>query len=133
VGAAILDASIGKLSKLVTERMRSGRGAGGGLGRTLSALSWVFGFLLLMRFFSERMASLGCTVFDLMMSEISRLRAMSSLWVAHVSQRSVAIPHYGVRAIVQAAARGLVNLLIQGSVGAGRPPPHHLERMVENS
>jgi hypothetical protein len=32
-----------------------------------------------MRFLSERMASLGCTVLDLMMSEISRLRAMSSL------------------------------------------------------
>jgi len=42
------------------------------------ALSWVFGFLLLMRFFSERMASLGCTVLDRMTSEISRLRAMSS-------------------------------------------------------
>lgn len=39
----------------------------------------MFGFLLLMRFLSDRMASLGCTVLDLMMSEISRLRAMSSL------------------------------------------------------
>lgn len=53
--------------------------AGAGLSLTLSALSCVLGFLLLMRFLSERIASLGCTVLDLMTSEISRLRAMSSL------------------------------------------------------
>ena len=46
---------------------------------TFSALSCVFGFLFPMRFFKERMASFGWTVFDLMISEISRLRAMSSL------------------------------------------------------
>lgn len=38
----------------------------------------MLGFLLPIRFFSERMASLGCTVFDRIMSEISRLVAMSS-------------------------------------------------------
>ena len=38
----------------------------------------MFGFLLPMRFFSDRMASLGCTVLDRMVSDISRLRAMSS-------------------------------------------------------
>lgn len=46
---------------------------------TFSALSWVFGFLWLMRFFKERMASFGCTVLERMTSDISRLRAMSSL------------------------------------------------------
>ena len=46
---------------------------------TFSALSWVFGFLLPMRFLSERIASFGCTVFDRMTSEISKLRAISSL------------------------------------------------------
>jgi len=39
----------------------------------------MFGFLLPMRRFRERIASLGCTVLDLMMSEISRLSAISSL------------------------------------------------------
>lgn len=48
-------------------------------GRTFKALSCVLGFLSPMRFFSERIASLGGTVFDLITSEISRLRAMSSL------------------------------------------------------
>jgi len=38
----------------------------------------MFGFLLPIRFFSDRMASLGCTVLDLIMSEISRLEAISS-------------------------------------------------------
>jgi hypothetical protein len=40
--------------------------------------SWMFGFLLPIRFFSDRIASLGCTVFDRIRSEISRLVAMSS-------------------------------------------------------
>lgn len=47
---------------------------------TFKALSCVFGFLSPMRFFRERMASFGGTVLDLMTSEISRFRAMSSLW-----------------------------------------------------
>lgn len=33
--------------------------------------------------------------------------------------------------IVQAAACGLVYLLIQGSVGPGRPPPHHFDERDE--
>ena len=40
--------------------------------------NWMFGFLLPMRFLRERMASLGCTVLDLIKSEISRLVAISS-------------------------------------------------------
>lgn len=51
---------------------------------TLSAASWMFGFLLPMRRLRERMASLGCTVFERMTSEISRLSAMSSLYSALV-------------------------------------------------
>lgn len=50
----------------------------GSVGRTLRALSWVFGFLFPMRLFSDRMASLGWTVLERMTSEISRLRAISS-------------------------------------------------------
>ena len=38
----------------------------------------MFGFLLPMRFFSDRIASLGWTVFDRIRSEISRLVAISS-------------------------------------------------------
>ena len=38
----------------------------------------MFGFLLPIRFFNDLMASLGCTVFDRMRSEISRLVAISS-------------------------------------------------------
>lgn len=56
----------------------------GELEPTFSALSCVFGFLLLMRFLSERIASLGCTVLERMTSEISRLRAISSL---HMDRR----------------------------------------------
>lgn len=48
--------------------------------RTFKALSCVFGFLSPMRFFRERMASFGGTVLDLMTSDISRFKAMSSLW-----------------------------------------------------
>lgn len=40
--------------------------------------SWMLGFLLPIRFFKERMASLGCTVFDRMRSVISSDVAMSS-------------------------------------------------------
>jgi len=40
--------------------------------------SWMLGFLLPMRRFRLRMASLGCTVLLRMISEISRLRAISS-------------------------------------------------------
>jgi hypothetical protein len=46
---------------------------------TFRAASWTFGFLFPIRFLSERMASFGWTVFDLMTSEISRFKAMSSL------------------------------------------------------
>lgn len=46
---------------------------------TFNALNCVLGFLLPMRFFRERMASFGWTVLDLMTSEISRLRGISSL------------------------------------------------------
>lgn len=46
---------------------------------TLSVLSWVLGFLLPIRRLRLRMASLGATVLDRITSEISRLRAMSSL------------------------------------------------------
>ena len=49
------------------------------VGRTLRALSWVFGFLLPIRLFSDLIASRGWTVFERMVSEISRLRAISSL------------------------------------------------------
>lgn len=42
------------------------------------ALSWVFGFLLPMRRLRDLMASLGATVLDRMISEISRFRAISS-------------------------------------------------------
>ncbi len=89
MGTAILDAGIGELGRLVALPWPDGRGvAGGGAGDvglslTFSALSWVLGFLLLMRFLSERMASFGWTVLDLMMSEISRLRAISSLWTGN--------------------------------------------------
>jgi hypothetical protein len=38
----------------------------------------MFGFLLPILFLSDLIASLGCTVFDLMRSDISRLVAMSS-------------------------------------------------------
>lgn len=48
-------------------------------GHTLRALSWMFGFLCPMRFFRDLIASRGWTVFERMVSEISRLRAMSSL------------------------------------------------------
>lgn len=46
---------------------------------TFRAESWIFGFLLPILFLSERMASFGWTVLERMVSEISRLRAMSSL------------------------------------------------------
>lgn len=40
--------------------------------------SWMFGFLLPIRFFNDLIASFGCTVFDRIRSEISRLVAISS-------------------------------------------------------
>ena len=45
---------------------------------SLSVESWILGFLLPILFFSERMASLGCTVLLRMRSEISKLVAISS-------------------------------------------------------
>lgn len=45
---------------------------------SFKADSWTLGFLLPIRLLSERMASLGCTVLDLIRSEISRLRDISS-------------------------------------------------------
>lgn len=89
--------------------------------RTFKALSCVLGFLLPMRRLRDRMASLGATVLDLMTSEISRFRAMSSL--VRVSHRERG---NGGAGFVQAAARGLFDLLVQSRVGRGRPPAHHL-------
>lgn len=91
---------------------------------TFSALSWVLGFLLPMRLLRERMASLGATVLDLITSEISRFRAISSL-----SEPSQPCMELGRRVLValQAAARCLLDLLVQGRVGRGRPPAHHLK------
>lgn len=48
-------------------------------GHTLRVASCTFGFLWPTRRFSERMASLGCTVLDRIMSDISRLSGISSL------------------------------------------------------
>src|ERR1700761_9512572 len=45
---------------------------------SFKADNWMFGFLLPIRFFSERIASLGCTVFDRIRSVISRDVAISS-------------------------------------------------------
>lgn len=45
---------------------------------SFSVDSWMLGFLFPIRFFNDRIASLGCTVFDRIRSEISRLKAMSS-------------------------------------------------------
>ncbi len=83
-----------------------------------------------MRFFNERMASLGCTVFDRITSDISRLRAMSSLDGTHQVSKTISRKRYAGREVgrgvlVQATARGLLYLLIQGSVCPGRPPSHH--------
>jgi hypothetical protein len=46
----------------------------------------VFGFLLPIRFFNERIASFGATVLDRMTSEISRFSAISSLFVHEISK-----------------------------------------------
>ena len=50
----------------------------GGGRRTLSAASWTLGFLFPMRFFNDLAAAIGCTVFERMVSEISRFVAISS-------------------------------------------------------
>jgi hypothetical protein len=84
---------------------------------TFKALSCVFGFLLPMRFFSERIASFGWTVFERITSEISRFSAMSSLQASYQSrhvrrdQLHVACP------LLQATARRLLDLLVQRRIG----------------
>lgn len=78
--ASILETRIGELvSAAVSGDAPKGQGRGVDGGRTLRALSWVLGFLFPMRRFSDLIASRGWTVFERMVSEISRLRAMSSL------------------------------------------------------
>lgn len=92
--AAIFDAGVCKLQGMsasrgiAKQRKRSdfkvviGLASVAWMGRhTFKALSCVFGFLSPMRFLRERMASFGGTVLDLMTSDISRFRAMSSLWI----------------------------------------------------
>ena len=71
------------------------------------------------------MASFGWTVLDRMMSEISRLRAISSLSIVS------ALHYIFTRAAnLQARGRGSLDLLIQRRVG-GKPPGHHLAgRMI---
>lgn len=72
------------------------------------------------------MASLGWTVLDLMTSEISRFRAISSLWMEMGQLRQL----HGCGGVnVQAAAGGLLYLLVQGSIGPGGPPTHHRKRL----
>lgn len=70
------------------------------------------------------MASLGATVLDLITSEISRFRAISSL--SEPGQPCMILGRK-VPVGLQAAARGFLDLLVQGRVGRGRPPAHHLE------
>lgn len=66
------------------------------------------------------MASFGWTVLDRIISEISRLRAISSLSIVS------ALNYIFMQALnLQARGRGSLDLLIQRRVG-GKPPGHHL-------
>ena len=49
---------------------------------TFSVASCTFGFLCPIRRFKDLMASLGCTLFERITSEISRFKAMSSLEIS---------------------------------------------------
>lgn len=115
--APILDAGICELHGKLAMRMMCVLGRWERLvRRTFNALSWVFGFLSPMRFFKERMASLGGTVLDLTTSDISRLRAISSL--QHIPSIALAAAHSyrdGPGAsCLQTAACSLLYLLVQG-------------------
>jgi hypothetical protein len=74
VGAAVFDACVGELVGV-----SSGTVPYYLLRRTFKVASWTLGFLFPMRFLSERIASLGCTVLERITSDISRLRGISSL------------------------------------------------------
>ena len=81
-----------------------------------------------MRRLSERIASLGCTVLERMMSEISRFSAMSSL---HGAPKLDQLDENCTDKVnSQAAARRLVDLLIQGAIGPRGPPSHHVCKCV---
>lgn len=85
---------------------------------TLRAASCTFGFLLPMRFLMERMASFGCTVLERMMSEISRLSAMSSL------PDGLAVAMVMLQGGIQAGRGGALDLLVQSGVGRREPAGH---------
>jgi hypothetical protein len=83
MGAAVLYARVGELCY-----QASVHGTGSLVWTehvTIKAAIWMFGFLLPIRRFNDRIASFGCTVFERMMSEISRLSAISSLLPALVN------------------------------------------------
>lgn len=77
--ASVLDARICELGEKVSIGELAWLPSRGCKSRTFKALNWVFGFLSPMRFFRERIASLGGTVLDRITSDISRFRAISSL------------------------------------------------------
>jgi len=116
VGASIFDTGIRELNQLAGLYMIPR--CVSGLSLTFSALSCVLGFLLLIRFLSDRIASLGCTVLERMTSEISRLRAISSL------QKKKRVSQFAKSerarrrddANLQTAACRFLYLFIQGSV-----------------
>lgn len=82
---------------------------------TFRAPNCVFGFLFPIRFFKDLMASLGATVLDRMMSDISRFKAMSSLEIGHISNGRKTV-QLDIQCL-QATTCRLLNLLIQGRVG----------------
>jgi hypothetical protein len=80
-------------------------GGASAVSHTFSAASWTLGFLWPMRFFNERMASLGCTVLDRITSEISRFSGMSSLDA--VSTRCYSSPPEGSTHRLEDVARSI--------------------------
>lgn len=77
VRASILETGVGELNSQQV-RPWTIRGSIGESGHTTRVDSCVLGLLAPMRRLSDRIASLGWTVFDRMISEISRFSAMSS-------------------------------------------------------
>lgn len=86
----------------------------------------MFGFLCPIRFFSDRMASFGCTVLLRIVSEISRFKVMSSLRDGElVSPPPLPFQESGgLKRNAQTGRRGFLDLLVEVRVRRAEPGRH---------
>ena len=135
MGAAILDAGVGELVKLATSLVPGSRGkARGWRGGEPYVQSTQLGIRVLVVDALLQRAHGFLGLHRLGSDDVGDLEVEGDVFTVdgRKSVRALSQGLGGCGASIQAAASGLVYLLIQGIIGPGRPPPHHLGGWMGN-